>query len=245
MVAHSDQSGHQNSQALKPFQKIVRTVFMDGSKNPRRSLSPPRSGRQGGGLAEILQSPAIQQALAARRRALQREQTPANPSAGNASGGAPGQSATPQVAAATPMDGGVEIDGDDIGDSGDVPQRAIRGLLGGLPHYPSLASSSSGKDVVPEHSGTAAPSAPSSFLLSAMKPPLPPSTAPTPTPVPPDDGTSSQSSLELGSNISNSATSAPPLRKSLRSAKNFNDPCTRANPKTYAGAKNRYGLWSY
>ena len=119
VVAHSDQSGHQNSQALKPFQKIVRTVFMGGSKNPRRSLSPPRSGRQGGGLAEILQSPAIQQALAARRRALQREQeqTPANPSAGNASGGAPGQSATPQVAAATPMDGGVEIDGDDIDDN--------------------------------------------------------------------------------------------------------------------------------
>ena len=116
---------------------------MDGSKNPRRSLSPPRSGRQGGGLAEILQSPAIQQALAARRRALQREQTPANPSAGNASGGAPGQSATPQVAAATPMDGGVEIDGDDIGDSGDVPQRAIRGLLGGLPNYPTLGRTSS------------------------------------------------------------------------------------------------------
>ena len=48
------------------------------------------------------------------------------------------------------MDGGVEIDGDDIDDSGDVPQRAIRGLLGGLPNYPSLGSSSSGKDAVPD-----------------------------------------------------------------------------------------------
>ena len=95
-----------------------------------RSVSPPPGGRQDG--EGLLQSPAIQRALAARRATLALAmEASTTPSGGVPAGPLPAPSApTPSGEIAQPLDGGVSLAGVEGNSPATIPQQAIRQFLG-------------------------------------------------------------------------------------------------------------------